>query len=179
MSEIRFACPLCSQHLACDDIYCRERINCPSCKAELLVPGQAAFAMPSGAPVMASPVSPKQPPPIPTAGTASLSGSNLGQRDSRSVSAGTWRMLPFWVLLFLPFLLAVVIPKQRNGLRTIESLFVFCAIAAGFYLAAVQKKTDVGIALKGILYTLAMLLVFVVVGVGVLFVGCLVILSMH
>ena len=88
-------------------------------------------------------------------------------------------LLPFWILLFLPFVLALLFARRRGGLVSIEFLFVLAAIAAGFYLAAIQKKKDVGMVLRGILYSIAMLFAFVVVGVGLLFVGCLILLSSH
>jgi len=43
MSEIKFACPHCRQHIACDDAYCGARIDCPGCQRELFVPRRAAF----------------------------------------------------------------------------------------------------------------------------------------
>lgn len=86
-------------------------------------------------------------------------------------------LLPFWLLLFLPFVLALVFAQRRGGLVSIEYLFVLSAIAAGFYLAVVRKKTEAGVVLRGILYTIAMLFVFAVVAVGLLFVGCMIILS--
>ena len=38
MSEIKFACPHCRQHIACDGAYSGERIACPSCATSLVVP---------------------------------------------------------------------------------------------------------------------------------------------
>jgi hypothetical protein len=38
MSEIKFACPQCRQHIACDVAYAGERMECPSCMTTLVVP---------------------------------------------------------------------------------------------------------------------------------------------
>src|SRR6266550_4943908 len=43
MTEIKFACPHCSQHIACDEGYCGYQIRCPSCEGGLIVPRLAAF----------------------------------------------------------------------------------------------------------------------------------------
>jgi hypothetical protein len=38
MSDIRFACPFCTQHIACDRSYSGNPIDCPSCGARITVP---------------------------------------------------------------------------------------------------------------------------------------------
>src|SRR2546422_11749366 len=43
MREIKFACPHCSQHIACDEAYCSYQIPCPACQGGLIVPRLAAF----------------------------------------------------------------------------------------------------------------------------------------
>ena len=43
MTEIKFACPHCQQHIACDAGYCRYQIRCPACEGGLIVPRLAAF----------------------------------------------------------------------------------------------------------------------------------------
>lgn len=180
MSEIKFACPYCSQHVICDDIYCAERVVCPGCGNSLIVPPRAAFIpMQSGNLVLTLPIASKEPPPIPAVGLEPATG---GGRTAGTLEGRRERfpvLLPFWVLLFLPFVLALVFARRPGGLVSIEFLFVLAAIAAGFYLAAVQKKSDLALVLRGILYAIGMLFVFVVVAVGLLFVGCLILLSSH
>lgn len=73
MSETKFSCPLCSQHIACDSQYGGRQIQCPSCQAAITVPAVPAavkaVATPSNAarpvsvaaksePAPASPVAP-------------------------------------------------------------------------------------------------------------------------
>ena len=43
MNEIKFACPHCQQHIACDDGYCGYQIKCPACEGGQIVPRLAAF----------------------------------------------------------------------------------------------------------------------------------------
>jgi hypothetical protein len=43
MNEIKFACPHCQQHIACDEGYCGHPIACPACQGAMVVPKLAAF----------------------------------------------------------------------------------------------------------------------------------------
>jgi hypothetical protein len=38
MSEFKFSCPKCSQHLSCDEGYAGQQISCPSCQSAIVVP---------------------------------------------------------------------------------------------------------------------------------------------
>jgi hypothetical protein len=178
MSEIRFVCPFCSQHLACDDVFCDERIICPACKKELLVPAREAFTPPrAGGLAMALPVASAGPPAIPAGGIAPLAQNKWGERASHKGSTGAWRLLPLWILLFLPFVLALIFVTHRGGLVSIEYVFILCAIAAGFYLAKIQNKAGAEFVLMGIVYSIAAFTFYGVVAGGLLFVGCIVALS--
>ena len=37
MSDLRIACPKCSQHIQCDSYYVGKEIDCPACKTRILV----------------------------------------------------------------------------------------------------------------------------------------------
>jgi len=43
MNEIKFACPHCQQHIACDEGFCGHQIACPACAGTMIVPRLAAF----------------------------------------------------------------------------------------------------------------------------------------
>src|SRR5713226_4980178 len=68
MSEIKFACPSCSQHIACDAGYCDlQMIECPSCGKPLVVPRLTASdsAHPGALVIASTPGSrPRIPPPV-------------------------------------------------------------------------------------------------------------------
>jgi hypothetical protein len=133
--------------------------------------------MRSGNLTLSLPVAAKERPPVSATG---LDLANQGAGCALQTREDKFPvLLPFWVILFLPFVIALVIAKQSGGLRSIVYLFVLCAVAAGFYLAAVQKKADVGMMLRGVLYAIGMFFVFVVVAVGLLFVGCAILLNSH
>src|SRR5437764_10371545 len=60
MSEVKFACPNCTQHILCDDAYCGNPIACPACGQELFVPRLATFTPPqAGKLALALPVAAK------------------------------------------------------------------------------------------------------------------------
>ena len=40
MNEVRFTCPFCTQHIACDDGYAGTKVQCPACLAGLLIPAR-------------------------------------------------------------------------------------------------------------------------------------------
>jgi hypothetical protein len=60
MSDIKFACPHCQQHIQAEAGYAGMTITCPACHAGMVVPGQA----PARAPVPAFSVA-APPPPVP------------------------------------------------------------------------------------------------------------------
>ena len=45
MNEIKFACPHCHQHIACDEGYCGYQIACPACEGAMIVPKLATFGL--------------------------------------------------------------------------------------------------------------------------------------
>jgi DNA-directed RNA polymerase subunit RPC12/RpoP len=60
MSDLKFACPTCQQHIQADQGYAGMQISCPSCGGKMLVPGTpmvAAVAAAGPAPVYAPPPS--------------------------------------------------------------------------------------------------------------------------
>jgi hypothetical protein len=61
MSDLKFSCPSCAQHIQCDESYAGERIPCPSCASVVRVPTDAPLAV-------------KPPPPTEPAATATVGG---------------------------------------------------------------------------------------------------------
>jgi DNA-directed RNA polymerase subunit RPC12/RpoP len=67
MSDIKFACPACQQHISADQGYAGMEIACPACSARMIVPGTPVRAS-IPAPVPAPAYIP--PPPSPAAAAA-------------------------------------------------------------------------------------------------------------
>jgi len=42
MADLKFPCPACQQSIVCDELWCGQEIQCPSCQAQLVVPSQHA-----------------------------------------------------------------------------------------------------------------------------------------
>jgi DNA-directed RNA polymerase subunit RPC12/RpoP len=61
MSDIKFACPQCEQHIQCEPGYAGMEVACPTCSTRIVVPGTA----PAPAPVLALAQAPAPPPPMP------------------------------------------------------------------------------------------------------------------
>jgi hypothetical protein len=177
MSEIKFACPHCSQHIACDDLYCGERIDCPGCRRELFIPPRATFVpLQACNMTLTLPVAFKERL-YPRSATLDLWSEeewerHAGESDIRRRPT----LLPLWVLLLLPFFVAFILVSHRAGMVAVEWCFILSALAFGFYLAKVREHTGAGAFLVSLLYSFAMLAVYVIMAVRILFVGCLVLI---
>ena len=47
MSDLKFSCPQCQQHIQCEENYAGTEITCPACSARMMVPGVARTPPPS------------------------------------------------------------------------------------------------------------------------------------
>jgi hypothetical protein len=175
MSEIKFACPHCSQHIACDDTYCGEQIDCPGCEGEMFVPQRATFI-----------------PALPGGLTLSLPVAHKETRVLRPITLDVWTeerwrahaaehgvhqplsLLPVWLLLLLPFVAALILVAHHANFSLIRACFTVCALLSGFYWARIKKHSGVQFVLMGLLYSFAMLCAYMALAVGLLFGGCLI-----
>ena len=55
MSDLKFSCPSCGQHIQCDETYAGEKIPCPGCAAVVRVPTDAPVVAKAPAPVVPPP----------------------------------------------------------------------------------------------------------------------------
>src|SRR5262245_21966713 len=78
MSDIKFACPQCHQHIQCEPAYAGMEIGCPTCSTRIVVPGTPAAPAPVMA--MAQAQAPAPPPPMPQ--------TRLATSTSASASSG-------------------------------------------------------------------------------------------
>lgn len=175
MSEIKFACPHCSQHIACDDLYCGERIDCPGCARVLFIPPRAAFIpLPVAGLAAPPPIAFKQPL-YPRSSRLDVWTEEKWEKHAAELGAHqSPRLLPVWVLLLLPFAIAFILIAHRGGIVSIECCFVLGALLTGFYLAKINQNSGLALALKGLAYSFGMLFVYLAMSFGLLFVGCLV-----
>ena len=59
MSDLKFTCPSCAQHIQCDQDYANERIPCPSCGTVVRVPVDAPIVTKAPIPAAVPPTTPK------------------------------------------------------------------------------------------------------------------------
>ncbi|HZR19025.1 MAG TPA: hypothetical protein VFE51_17185 [Verrucomicrobiae bacterium] len=77
MADIKFACPHCSQHITCDELWGGHQLNCPSCNNPLTVPAKPAPAAATG-PAALVPKPPPAPEPRLAINAAHSAGSAPG-----------------------------------------------------------------------------------------------------
>ena len=121
MTEIKFACPHCSQHIACDEAYCGYQVPCPACQGGLIVPRLAAFGfgMASANLSLALPVAT----PVPRQAAAALSTAAWSEKkwdrhvaEAEGLSASqAWRGTILLLLFFAPALLALLFANSMSG----------------------------------------------------------------
>jgi hypothetical protein len=173
MSDVKFACPYCLQHIGCDAGYCGERIDCPGCGQEIFIPQRSTFVPLHSAGVnLALPVASRG---HPTSRPATLDVWTADKWEQHAKAKGTCtpsRLLPLWILLLLPFVVALVL--IMHGVKAQDTGYVFglSALLAGFYWCLVQHKTGLEMVLKGLVYSFAILFLFGILGTGLLFFGC-------
>jgi hypothetical protein len=67
MSDIKFSCPSCQQHIQCEQGYAGMEIACPACHAKMVVPGAVSAPALGLRMSAAAPPPPPAPPPAPAA----------------------------------------------------------------------------------------------------------------
>ncbi len=171
MSDIKFACPHCAQHIACDSLYCGERIQCPGCKGTLYVPPlAAAIPLKAGGISLEVPVAAKERVHPSTVQTRAWTEAAWVQHTSE---LGVPPETPLWAFLVAPVFLALILLSFHVGPSWILPGFVVLALGAGFYAARRQCGWTGATLLRGILYSLAAAAAYTILAVGIVFVGCL------
>src|SRR5882724_9138418 len=82
MADLKFPCPSCQQNIVCDELWCGQEIQCPSCKTALVVPAQQDSASSSLVP------------PPPPAGAAPKLSIGRHQPATSSAAPGGQRFMP-------------------------------------------------------------------------------------
>src|SRR5207245_588135 len=84
MAEFKFPCPACNQNIICDELWCGQQIQCPSCHTELVVPSQQ----------QAAPSSSLVPPPPPPGAASKLSLGRHQPQQSGAAPQASQRVIP-------------------------------------------------------------------------------------
>ncbi len=86
MSELKFSCPNCQQHIEADEGYAGVQIACPACKALMIVPGSPT--PPSAQPTPPAPSLASAPPPPTTSGGCPSCGAPLARGAVLCIQCG-------------------------------------------------------------------------------------------
>jgi hypothetical protein len=143
MSEIKFACPHCSQHIACDGDYADAPIECPACGEPMIVPRLTAHPSGSLPLVVASTPPPARPwkAQIPNYWTEAQ-----WERHEREHSGPTQLSPVAMAFTFAPIVLALVLaPFIPRSLVHFYPTFwitvgVICSLVAAWCIAAQMSE---------------------------------------
>ena len=129
MNEIKFACPHCGQHIACDEGYCGYQIACPACEGAMIAPKLAAFGY--GAPSKLSLALPVATP-VPRASAAPGIARNWQARSKADPRRQALReeKIPDLVLGFLRTVVIVILAFAGAAVIALGILFAGCAISS-------------------------------------------------
>jgi hypothetical protein len=176
MKEIKFACPQCGQHIACDRDYADMCIVCPACGQPMEVPRLSAVA--ASHPdlcLVASTPTPKQrfSSRIPTIGLWTEK-----EWEERYRAATTQpQQTPAWLVSALGTVVLAAILKAGLAPGWTVVLCVVTGTALSCYLLAKNRtltnESSVSATVGGLVYLMLWLVLGIpVVAVGVIFVGC-------
>ncbi len=172
MSEIKFACPHCNQHIACDSAYADLSIDCPSCGKPMVVPRlSGAEPKDSGMVVVASTSRAAPPvlsrPPVVKARTEEEWARRAGPSETGAEGAVTaWMGAALATLI-----IAAILRSHSMGSAVIFVWVIVGSIITGILLAKGGTKGVRGI-LKGFGLMLAAIIVLPLLALSILFIGC-------
>jgi len=135
MSDIKFSCPVCAQHISCTAEWAGMQVKCPACEKEIVIPDLLARPVAPPVPVAAGPlkvsvVAPPSvshaapPPPPPPAPAPAYPRHALAPAETDS-SSGKGRRIATWaavivivpVVLYMAFTWASSAQKKMNVAR--------------------------------------------------------------
>ncbi|MEY4385419.1 MAG: hypothetical protein RLY20_702 [Verrucomicrobiota bacterium] len=173
MNEIKFACPHCGQHIACDSSYAEIGIECPSCNGPLVVPRLSGNTTEAGGMVLVASSSapatrPTQYiPPFTNASEPFWTGRIADVPKENPVMTTAWV-----ACLFATFVLAFVLASKGLGMQALLSCVLVGGALTGYLRARGSSRPTSEALLSGIVFAVALVIVTPVLLVGILFIGC-------
>ena len=173
MSDIKFACPFCHQHITCDSQYCDATIDCPACANEMIVPRlTASESAHAHLLLVASPPGPKRPTSRPSPTVGALTERQWAERTRKF--GGSDKTAPLWLLsLVASLIIAFVLKVNRAGIWPIMISLLAGAILSAFFMAKDLRSAAAHSVLKGLSLILALCVFVPLIAIGILFVGCM------
>ena len=175
MSEIKFACPHCHQHIACDSDYASLGIECPACGGSLVVPRltNAGFSHPDVVIVAPTP-SPKHIPAPPVQSPLAMTDEQW-RKNYAEVTGDSSGESTAWLLAAIGTLVVAVILKVNGfGFWPVVGWLLLGCVVSGILIA--RSRDEGGSAGRQIfmvlMYVCATIVVLPAIAVGILFIGC-------
>jgi hypothetical protein len=172
MSDIKFACPHCGQHIACDSDFGDLAIDCPGCKNGMVVPRLTAAE--AGHPelvlVASSPATRRVPPPMRAPSKAWTEEEWAIQ--SRNFPDKNAAVPHFSICLFGTLMVGLILKVSRTDPGSIIGFLVVGAGLSSVLMVRQWKSQGPLSVLKGVGMIMALCLLVPVVAVGILFLGC-------
>src|SRR5258708_7711782 len=148
MTEIKFACPHCRQHIACDEGYADLWIECPSCARTLVVPRLTATdSAHSGAVIVAGTPAPK---PRPTTRLPTLdpwTEEKWAQHSYEMTGESPWKTPAWAASLFGTLVVAVVLRANGTDWRPVVGCLFVGSLLTGILMAKTKNKAGVRVVL--------------------------------
>ncbi len=174
MNEIKFACPHCNQHIACDAGYRDFTIDCPACGNSMVVPHLTASDSAHPAMVIVASIpSPKraEPPPIPVLKAWT---EQEWARRSRGLGEAAEKTAPHWMLSFIGTLIVLFVLKINHaGAWAMVLCLVLGGVLSGLLIAQDRKSAGAFSLVKGIGIAVLVALLLPIVALGIVFIGCM------
>ncbi len=173
MIEIKFACPHCRQHIACDEGYADSWIECPSCARTLVVPRLTATdSTHPGAVIVASTPPPK---PRPTSRLPILdpwTEEKWAQHSSETAGETPWKT-PVWAAsLFATLVVAVVLRANGAEVGPTAGCLLLGGLSTGILMANAKSASGTRAVLTGLAIVAAAVVLLPMIALGILFIGC-------
>jgi len=174
MSDIRFACPYCHQHIACDADYSDSSIDCPACGSSMVVPRLSNSGSDHPAMVLvASTPSPKH---IAPERMDTLRGWTEEEwaQHLRKIGEGNTGEAPHWALsLVVTIIILFILRINHAGAGSIIACLILGAAISGVLMAKQRSSAGAYVVLKGLGIGVALCLLLPVVALAILFIGCM------
>lgn len=173
MSEIRFACPHCQQHIACDAGYVDMCIVCPTCGKPMVVPVLTASESPQAGTCIVAPIPRPKRRLTSRIPTIDVWGADEWAERLQQADQAASPTLPLWVVTaFITLVLTVFLRAFSAG-----PAMVIACVVLGTALSAVLfwrgETVEAGSSIFKVLgYVLLLIVAIPVIAVGVLFIGC-------
>ena len=175
MSEIKFACPHCHQHIACDSDYASLGIECPSCGGSLVVPRLTNAGCSHHDVVIVAPTAAPMRIPAPRVQPSLVMTDEDWRNNYTEMTGESPGESTAWLLAAIGTLVVAVVLKANGlGFWPVVCWLLLGCVISGILIA--RSRGEGGTARHQIfmvlIYVCIAIVVLPAIAVGILFIGC-------